>query len=467
MSIAATALIVRSAFETSLHRYARSWGLWVLLLLSPIAARLWIGDPGGVRAAIAINDKAPIMTSAMLGVSLGIVVSTLLLPAAFIYFRASVTRRQPWQIAEVTGASRIAGAAGHFLADVAVACAALAALTLAGFVIGLVSSLPGGFHPGEIVFGLWVIALPALMMVAALRRLLDALPWTRGALGEVIAVVLWIAALAGPAASQHGGSGAMAVDLGGFMAPLTATLPPGEPNISIGGGPDTHGTIALDVSRGLMAHGYLVSRLLWVVLAITTVMVAGAVYRPHLARASRRMPRWTRWLTRPVPLPPLVGPVHAARSVAVPFVGVVVAEFRLIGRGRVWRSAALLVALASAVVDYRHAAGPAALLLLIFGMTAQIGRAEQPRLLALTGTMTCPPWVRRGAFVLAAIGWATAMALPAIVRGLAAGQGEPLLLAVCTAAVAAMVAMLLGTLTRGAFAPRLVLLIGWYVWLSV
>lgn len=118
------------------------------------------------------------------------------------------------------------------------------------------------------------------------------------------------------------------------------------------------------------------SRLLWTLLAIATVIVAGAVYRPHLARTSRRLSRWTGWLTRPAPLPRLVLPARAAGTVAVPFVGVVVAEFRLIGRGRLWRSAALLVALAGAVVDYRHAAGPAALLLLIFGTTAQIGRAN-------------------------------------------------------------------------------------------
>ena len=469
MTLIARGSVVRSAFDASFRRYARSWGLWILLLLAPIAARLWIGDPNGVRAAIAVNDKAPVMTSAMLGVSLGIVVSTLLLPAAFVFFRASVTRRQPWQIAEVTGGSRVAASLGHFLADIAVVCAALAALTLAGFIIGLVAALPGGFHPAEIGFGLWIIAFPALMMAAALRRLLDALPWTRGALGEVIALGLWVAALTVPTAAidRPRDKSSMVVDLAGFVQPLTATLPPGKTDIMIGGGPDTHGTIPLDVARGLHADGYVASRVLWALLAIATTVIAGLAYRPHLARRSSRRRRLAVWLDRPAPLPALTSPVRSARAAVMPFWGVVAAEFRLIGRGRVWRCAALLVALASGVVDYRHAAGPAALLLLVFGVTAQIGRAEQPKLLALTGTMSWSPSARRAAFVMAAVGWAIAMAMPAIVLGLCRGQAAPLLLAVATAGSGAICAALLGALTRGAFAPRLVLLIGWYVWLSI
>jgi len=92
---------------------------------------------------------------------------------------------------------------------------------------------------------------------------------------------------------------------------------------------------------------------------------------------------------------------------------------------------------------------------------------EQATLRALTGTMSCSPWVRRVAFVLASIGWGVAMGLPAIIRGGLAGEPGPVIMAVGTAGGAALVAMLLGTVTKSAFAPRLVLLVGWYIWLSV
>lgn len=465
VTVAAASRIVRSSFLTSLRRYARSWGLWLLLLLAPIAARLWIGAGG---TAIAINGKAPIMTSDMLGVSLGIVVSTLLLPAAFIYFRASVTRRQPWPIEEVTGGSRVASAVGHFLADVAVVGAALVALTLAGLIIGITSRVPGGLHPLSIAFGLWVIALPAVMMAAALRRLLDSLPWTRGAMGEVIGLALWITALTVPTSGsdQSRDMGANSLDLAGFVRPLTETLPAAQRDIRIGGGPDADGTIALDVGSGLHAEGYLASRVGWVAMAFAMTVAAGLSYQPHEPRPLPTPSRLTRWF-RPAPAGPVklsIGPPGRASS---PYLGLIAAEFRLIGTSRAWRLSALLIALASSVVDYRHVAGPAALLLLIFGMTSHIGRSEQPKLLALTSTMFCSLWERRSAFVLAAVGWVVAMGLPAIGLGIARGSGEPLLLALATAGIAGVIAMCLGVATKSAFAPRLVLLIGWYVWLSL
>jgi hypothetical protein len=43
---------------------------------------------------------------------------------------------------------------------------------------------------------------------------------------------------------------------------------------------------------------------------------------------------------------------------------------------------------------------------------------------------------------------------------------EPLLLAAATGAAGALAAILLGAWTRSAFAPRLVLLIAWYAYLS-
>ena len=111
-------------------------------------------------------------------------------------------------------------------------------------------------------------------------------------------------------------------------------------------------------------------------------------------------------------------------------------------------------------------AGPAALLLLIFGLTAHAGRSEQPGLLALTRTAPFPPTLRRLAFVAAGIGWSLLLALPAAARGAMAGTAQPLILALATGAAVSAAAILLGAWTRSAFAPRLVLLIAWYGYLS-
>lgn len=91
--------IARSAMTVRLLRYSRSWGLWLLLLVAPIGARFMIARDDGSGMQVAIGGHLPVMTSATLGFCLGIVVSTLLLPVAFLYLRSNVTRRNPWQVA--------------------------------------------------------------------------------------------------------------------------------------------------------------------------------------------------------------------------------------------------------------------------------------------------------------------------------------------------------------------------------
>ena len=465
---AAALHVARSSFNTSLARYSRSWGLWALLLVAPIGARLWLGGGSADgHVGIAVNGKAPVMTSAMLGVSLGIVVSTLLLPIAFLYLRSSVTRRQPWQIEETTSASRLSIMLGRYFADVAVMAAALLAMTVAGLVIGVLAGTPGGLNPLVVATGLWVIAGPAVMAVAALRMLCDALPPTRGALGEFVCFVLWMAALVAPIATveKSGGFAADVTDLAGFVRPLTATLPPGQRDIEIGGGRATDGAIQLDVWQGLAQPGYLGARLAWVGIALAMAGLAGLAYFPHRPKQQRAPSRFSGLLAPPAPRPADPAASPAGRSGA-PFLGLILAEARLIGAGRAWRAAAVIIAAASAFVDYRHAAGPAALLILIFGLTAHAGRSEQPKLLALTGTMAITPAQRRLAFVVAGSGWAVAMALPAIARGAIEGSAYPLLVALGTGAAASATAIAVGSISRSSFAPRLILLIAWYAWLS-
>jgi len=71
--------------------------------------------------------------------------------------------------------------------------------------------------------------------------------------------------------------------------------------------------------------------------------------------------------------------------------------------------------------------------------------------------------VRRIAFILGGIGWSMVIAiLAAAVRM----SFEPLLLAVATGAVASTIAIAIATVSRSGFAPRIVLMILWYGYLS-
>ncbi len=457
--------VARSSLGTSLTRYRRSWGLWLLLILGPVGARFMVARDDGSGVQIALGNHLPVITSAVLGVSLGVVVSTLLLPIGFLYLRANVTRRQPWQIEEVTPASRVAIALGRFAADVAVLFAMLATLTLAGWLLGWLI-VTGPLDLMQLSLTLWLVAAPAVMGIAALRILFDAVPPLRRGLGELFYLIFWIASLAAPAAVQ-GLPSSFATnfyDFPGFYRPLVGPAPTGHDNIAIGGvSALAPGRVPLDVMAGITAPGYVASRLAWALMSVLVTVFAGLVYRPHRSRRkAARRGFVARLLAAPPPKP---ADPHAAPAgqVAFAFGNLVSAEFRLIGWGRPFLLLAACAALAGLAGDYRHIGSPAAALLLIFAMAGHAGRSEASGLLALTRTASQSPLARRVAFVLAGIGWAVLLALPAALFHLSA---RPLALALVTGATIALVASLLALISRSAFAPRLVLLILWYGYLS-
>lgn len=452
------AVAARSTFAATLTRYSRSWGLWVLLLIAPIGARLFIPRGDGTTIVISVAKQLPVMTSPVIGVCLGIVVSTLLLPAAYVYLRANTNRRQPWQIAEVTPASRIAIAFGRFGADVTVLFGALAALNLAGIFLAWLI-LPGGtLDPLSLSFALWVIAGPALMGLAAIRTLFDAVPLLRGALGDLAYFVLWIASIAAPsgAAISNASFAANMLDFGGFVRPLVYGAGLTEPDFTIGGAEVEPGRISIDAMAGILSPGYLPSRLAWAGLALAVVFVAGLIYRP---RRTRNRPslgaRADKWITAGPP--PCADPAApAARTTGWPTLNLLAAEVRLIGAGRLFKLLAAAIALVGVFTD----ATPAALLLLVFALSAHAGRSESPGLKAVTCAAPTNPWARRAAFIAAGAGWATLIALPhAFVHLDTAAIGT----AIALGGVAAATAIGLAALSGSSFAPRLVLLIAWYV----
>lgn len=461
-----TALAVaRSSLSTSLVRYSRSWGLWLLLLIAPIGARFMVPRADGTTIVIAINQQLPVMTSAVLGVCLGVVVTTLLLPAAYIYLRSNTTRRQPWQVEEVSVASTVAIMLGRFAADVTMLLTMLAALNLAGWFLAWLVVPTGELNLLHVSFALWVIAAPALMGLAAIRILFDALPFTRGAFGDLLYFVSWITSIALPSAADRMAPGFAAnmYDFGGFVRPLIYGSPIPDPGFSIGGGAIGAGRISIDAMAGLLSPGYLESRGVWALIAVAVAILAGLIYRPHRTRRrGSRFAKLSKWLA---PGAPKAADPNAAAAApgAHPVLALALAEFRLIGPGRLFSVLAAAIALSGLFSDYRHVVGPAALLLLIFGLTAHAGRSETRGLLSLTRLGAVGPMARRLAFVVAGTAWSLLLALPA---ALAQTAIEPLILAAATGGFAAVVAIALGALSGSSFAPRIVLLIAWYVYTS-
>ena len=461
------AAISASSLTTSLLRYGRSRALWLMLLVAPLGARYMLPfeDGGGVK--IAVGNALPVMTSPFLGVSLGIIVSTLVMPIAWLYLRSNTTRRQPWQVEEVTIGSRIAVALGRFAADAAVLLGVLAALNLAGIYLSTFMLEGDALNIAELSFAMWVVAGPAMIGLAALRILFDARPLLRSGFGDFAYFCVWIGSIAAPIATdkaEHPSFGANMWDFAGFVTPLKYGAPPGTDSFSIGGGFAATGTIDLDVMAGLMSPGYLESRLAWIGVAIALVIIAGLIYAPHKAKKKAVLAGRLGALLNAGPPPRAIANAPAAKRAPADAVGLVISEFRLIGSGRVFLLLAAVVAAISALADFRHVASPAALLLLLFALSAHAGRSEARGLVALTKAAPFAPMARRGAFIVAGALWTTLLALPAAAPAVAL---DVLPLAAASGAVAATVAIVLSTLTGSSFAARLVLLVLWYGYASM
>ncbi|MGE0530332.1 MAG: hypothetical protein AB7G40_15030 [Hyphomonadaceae bacterium] len=460
------AVIAGSSLKTSLLRYGRSRALWLMLLVAPLGARYMLPfeDGGGIK--IAVGDALPLMTSPFLGVSLGIIVSTLVLPIAWLYLRSNTTRRQPWQVEEATPGSRVAIALGRFVADALVLLGVLAALNLAGIYLATFMLEGDALNIAELSFAMWVVAGPAMIGVAALRILFDARPLLRSGFGDFAYFCVWIGSIAAPVATEDAppSFAANMWDFAGFVTPLKYGAPEGTDSFSIGGGFLATETIELDVMAGLMSPGYLESRLAWVGIAVALVVVAGLIYAPHKAKKKAVLSGRLGALLNAGPPPRVVANAPAAKRAWVDALGLVVAEFRLIGSGRAFLLLAALVAAITAVApDFRHTGSSAALLLSLFALSAHAGRSEARGLVALTKVAPFSPAARRLAFVAAGTAWSALLALPAMVRQ---PPLEVLPLASATGAIAATVAIMLSTLTGSSFAARLVLLVLWYGYAS-
>ena len=374
--------------------------MWLLLLSAPIAARFMIAEEEGQGIAIAVGKQLPALTSPVLGIWLGIVVSLFVMPAGYIYLRAGPTRRQPWQVGEATPGSRIAIALGRFAANAGVMVAVLIALTIGGLILGRFI-IDGPYQPFTITALAWLVALPTLLATAAIHVLFDARPRLRGTPGDVVFFILWlVVTLVAVIAAQAPSSFTVNLaSLGGAVRPLIESAPSGSDSFAIGASELREGRIALDPMRGVMADGYIAARFAWCLIAVAVAAFAGLAYRPHkLLKGQPRLDRLSALASRSwLPATP-PSPQRAGLS-SLPILGMLRTELALVA-GRGWIPILLIgIAILAASRPWMDLGGPASILLLIFALTAHAGALETKGLRPFAGTLPTSANMRRLATV--------------------------------------------------------------------
>ncbi len=464
--------VFESSLRTNFTRHLRSPALWAMGLAAPIAALYMVPPEDAAYATLTVNGMLPRLTSSVIGLELGVVTATLLTPLAYIYLRSGATKRRPWQVTDVSAASRPAQAIGQWTADTLTLWIILAALTVAGAVLSyfrLPANAP--WNPLAMAAALWLPAAPALALIAAIRTVFDARPLLRRWLGDVLFFLLWLAALIVPMAisgmSGEGLSGTAMLDAFGFAAPISGSTDVIMSGVTIIGSSDSAERISLDAMRGVFAPSYLASRVFWLIAALVVATLAGFVYKPRVAKLPkqgtqarnaslvRSQFRTQNALSNPIKI----------KSIS-PLFATFISEIRLILRGKITPIIIVGAALIGAFFPYQTAAGPAIWLALLFPITAESGRWQSQSTRQFCETTGVGILHRAGLCLLASIAIFTTAHIPAIGHMAVTGtwgvapQMGAIILGVPTAAIA------LGYITKGPIAGRLILLISWYIYMS-
>jgi hypothetical protein len=459
--------LLRSSTLFDAARYLRSPALIYVALATPIAAYYMVPDDGANYAILTINGFSPTLTASVLGLELGVIAALLLTPLAYIFLKAGPTRTRPWQISDVAPHSRMVWALGRWMSDCFILMVLLAFLTVAGLILGTFR-LGMQLNPIPMIVALWLPAAPAMALVAGLRLVLDARNLTRNWFGDVIFFLVWLALIIastvglGQTAETAMSSNAFA-DAYGFSAPIIGAVDAPVEQIAIIG-PTAGESLAVDAWAGITDPAYLASRGLWLGVAAGLALLAGLIWGPLTAKARTR-PEMASGARESVLSVAFKAPQNAGKA-RPNLLAVILAELGQVFRGRVWLAVLAITAVVGAGFDFRTVAGPAILLALIFPLTDASARWQGRTLSSWLATLGPGPVQRIGARWMAYTLVTALVLAPALGRMVVEDSlvWLPHLGTIMVVVPALIVAT--GQITRGPIAGRLLLLIGWYIYLS-
>lgn len=465
--------VLKSTFRINFHRYIRSPAILFVALAVPIAAHYMLPDADAAYAVLTINGMKPILTSAVLGLELGVLAATLLTPLAYIFLRAGPTRRQPWQISDVTPHSRVFAALGRWASDTAALWILLSVLTIAGIILGVFRLEENG-NIFDSVVALWLPAAPALSFVAAIKIFLDARNFTRGWFGDVIFFVSWLALMIVGIVGATDPETQLMIskpfsDVFGFTAPIIGSIDSPVNSVTIGGATNIDKSVMIDAWQGITNRDYLTARLLWLSASAGLAIIAGLIWAPVKARQPKQTKNRNRGGREVKSIPirdiPFLAPTSASTG-STNYAAAFLSEIKLMLKNRVWLICLGVTAIIGLFLPFRTVAAPAILLALIFPLTEASSRWQVKSMASLLNTMGTTNAQRAIILYLASAAVAALVLTPAIVQMSLQMETKWMVDLFAIIFIAPAVILATGQLTRSAVTGRMIMLIIWYVYLS-
>jgi hypothetical protein len=358
-----------------LRERTRSTRFWIVLAIVGLAT-WWCFpsmDAGYVTLAFSDNVRG-IYSSAWVGMTLGLLYSTLLSLIGFYLVRGTLVRdfdTRVWQLLVATPMTR----GGYLLAKWASHMVVFTLIMLVGLVVGGIAQEVRGedraFDFVELAKPVFVLAMPAMAVTAFYAVLFDLLPWLRRTGGNVLYFWVWIflsiaiADFIDPAKvawARHtwlSDPNGIALAMRDLQAQLHLTIPGVKTSdISIGANAITGRPIVFAWTHWSLRPIDVAGRLLWVSLAmLATVALAPALdwaaARTRTAGSERgaHPGRRLRWLD------PLLRPLESSSTGMV-----LAAELKLVLRQRrAWWWLAMVGFAIAQIVGNREATGIAAI----------------------------------------------------------------------------------------------------------
>jgi hypothetical protein len=233
MSIGAILAVAR--FQ--LAGVTRRRGLWAWLALACMLASLALPPIDAGYVTVSVGSLRPLYTAETVGLVVGALGVTLLLPAHFIALRiAFPPTRHPLLLTNATPVSDSTFALGRWLADTAFLTSFLLCFGLGALFIQAVRAEAAVEQPLALLGPLLLVGVPSASLLAGFRGLVEARRWTRGpVLAGILMMVAWLIVLPLTTTVSRGMLGPVADPLGAGqpMHDMRATVP-GDHSTSFG-----------------------------------------------------------------------------------------------------------------------------------------------------------------------------------------------------------------------------------------
>ncbi len=455
----------RLFFVQQFWRHLRHPAIWVVIVLTMIGARFFIPLPNDGYVTLSINNAYPVPSSGVIGLQLGIISALLLTPLAYIYLKAGPTRIQPWQIEDVTPSRRLALNLGQGFGDAAALFFVLFWIGIAGLVLCFFRLPISEINPAHLFLTLFLVAGPAMVMVAGIKRLLGARPWLKGAWGDVLFFIFWMTGNVVAAMLFDTETVKLGRDIFGFAASVAVSTDETITALVVGGSPSEEQYITLDPVSGFGRPDFLMARFQWFAVGVGLFVLAALIYAPRRPKVVRKAGLRQQAFSG---LDRIGDKVSGFLVDLLDMWPVLASNMRqLLKPG--WLILLLMaLSLAGFFLPFRKVIGPGIFLILIF-LTSRLGAAwEERHLRQLRSTLPMALPAQALCSGLAVFSLCVFLFVPALISSGWSGAIQTTTLEVVVIAlILSVIGIGLGMLTRSTTFARLFLLGIWYAYLNL